>query len=309
MRDWQKVEEVGSARAIRFTGVLLRVLPHALLVLLAYPASLFYYIFSPKARHSLSTYIENYRKATGKKLHVYPFFLAFSITLVEKGESWAGKLSADNSVISGDGVESLRSKLSEGQGAVMIFSHLGSSEEMRALSREFEKGALGKELPLVSVVDFKVSDKFSSMLKTLNPEASMNLMSIHDMDVSSIERMSGVIADGGLVAIAGDRSASRNFSLEFLGKEADFPYGAFYIPALLDAPVYFLHCVRKKTFGFRKQYAIDIKKCSAVQEGSTRKARQDYARRIAADYAVNLENMCRRYPYQWYNFFDFWSRG
>ena len=309
MREWQKVEEVGSVWVIKLTGVLLRVLPHCLLVLLSYPVSFFYYLFAPKARRSLKSYIRNYRRVTGKRLFTYPFFLAFSMTLVEKGESWAGKLSAKKSVFSGDGVADFQRTLSEGKGAVMIFSHLGSSEEMRALSSEFEKETLGKELPLVSVVDFKVADKFNTMLKTLNPNVSLNLMSIHDMDVSSIDAMSEAIAKGGLVAIAGDRSASRNITLSFLGEDACFPYGAFYIPALLDAPVYFLHCVRKKTFGFKRRYVVDIKKCSAKLEGGTRKARKAYAERIAEEYALNLENMCRRYPYQWYNFFDFWSHG
>ena len=308
MRDWQKNEEIGSAWVIKLTGVLLRFLPHAILVLLAYPVSFFYYLAAPKARRSLRTYIENFHAHTGRRLHVYPFFLSFSITLVEKGESWAGRVSTSKLQYSGD-TEAFLKRVRNREGMVMLMSHLGSAEEFRALKAQLEKETVGGEIPGLSVVDFEVSDKFVSMLKSLNPKVTDDLLSIRTMDVSSIERMSDVAGKGGLVAIAGDRSASRNFLESFFGKDAAFPYGSFYIPALLGIPVYFMHCVRKNTFGFRKSYVLDIKEPESRVKGDSRKARQEYAKELCREYARNLEELCLRYPYQWYNFFDFWSLG
>ena len=36
--------------------------------------------------------------------------------------------------------------------------------------------------------------------------------------------------------------------------------------------------------------------------------RQEYIDEIMLKYSAHLEQICLAYPYQWYNFFDFWKK-
>jgi predicted LPLAT superfamily acyltransferase len=41
--------------------------------------------------------------------------------------------------------------------------------------------------------------------------------------------------------------------------------------------------------------------------GVERRDREEAIRRAVVRYAARLESYCREYPYNWFNFFDFWA--
>jgi predicted LPLAT superfamily acyltransferase len=43
--------------------------------------------------------------------------------------------------------------------------------------------------------------------------------------------------------------------------------------------------------------------------GLRREEREDAIRAGVVRYARRLESYCREYPYNWFNFFDFWGGG
>ncbi len=307
MKRWQ-TEEVGGAWVFILMGILFRILPHFLLVLIAYPVSLVYFILGKKARLGLRSYHENIRKLTGKRMSPYLHFLSFSITIVEKAESWIGKIRYEHLHFNGDDVDVFNRMLIEGQGVIALVSHVGSSELLRALSSSLAKERVGHQIPITCIVDFEVTDRFNSMINRLNRDSKLNLMSTRNMDLGSIERLQKTISDGGIVIIAADRPSERNLRLEFLSQVAEFPYGAFFLASAIDAPSFFVHLVRRKDFGIRRCYDVFVERNGNVPSGEGRSQRREFAERSARSYVSNLEKNCLRHPYQWYNFFEFWRR-
>lgn len=305
MKRWQ-TEEVGGAWVFVLMSFLFRILPHFLLVLIAYPVSLFYFLFGAKARQGLKSYHEHIQSITGRKLNPYLHFLSFSITLVEKAESWIGKIGYRHLNFTDDDVDLFNESLIKGQGVIALVSHVGSSELLRALSAELAKERVGHQIPITCIVEFEVTDKFNSMINKLNKDSTLNLMSTRSLDIGSIERLQKTVSDGGIIIIAADRPSARNLELEFLGSKAEFPYGAFYLASLIDAPTFFVHLVRRRDFGIRRCYDVFVRKNSTAIAGDGRKDRRLYAERTAQGFVENLEENCLRHPYQWYNFFEFW---
>lgn len=91
-QSWQQETSVGSSLALTVMLALIRVLPHIVLVLIAVPVSFFYFIAAGKARKAMREYLDRIELITGRRFNTWKSFLAFSITLIEKCEGWAGKI-------------------------------------------------------------------------------------------------------------------------------------------------------------------------------------------------------------------------
>jgi predicted LPLAT superfamily acyltransferase len=161
------------------------------------------------------------------------------------------------------------------------------------------------------IADFSVSASFNRMLERLNPSSMMHLVSANDINPGTIIDLSERIARGELVVTAGDRTSSRTqnkyIAIPFLGETAPFPYGSFFLAALLNAPTYFVFALRQKDISLSPEYDIHVHK-THVDFDCPRKEREERIQELAENFAKTLESYCKQYPYQWYNFFDFWAK-
>ena len=110
--------------------------------------------------------------------------------------------------------------------------------------------------------------------------------------------------------ITGDRTSARSRSRiireKFLGKEADFPYGVFVLALLLKAPVYYVFGLRTKTVSLKPRYNLFVEK-SKINFDSNRSERNEKIHALCREFVEKLQNYCVQFPYQWYNFYNFWK--
>ena len=111
------------------------------------------------------------------------------------------------------------------------------------------------------------------------------------------------IQEGEVLVVTGDRGVDDRDSVKvpFLGEAAPFPQGPFIIASLLDCPVYFLFCSKNKN-----TYEVYLEKISETLSFD-RKQRAVQLKNIVSLFAAALEKLCVKYPYQWFNFYDFWQ--
>ena len=76
---------------------------------------------------------------------------------------------------------------------------------------------------------------------------------------------------------------------------ARFPAGPFAIASKFDVPVVFVYAL-KETANHYHLYCTAPKVYKNKQE------------EMMDDYVSNLERMTRKYPEQWFNYFDFWKK-
>ena len=306
---WSNQHEKGKLWMRKFTLFCIKVLPGIIVRILAVPIGFFFWLVSGPERKAIVKYLKKARP--GKKPHTLPLFLAFSITIIEKVESWAGKIKLGKIHFQKDDINRIWNELEEGKGALLICSHLGNMEMLRAIA-DFGDIGVSRKVPVISIVDFKVTAGFNKMIEDANGSSMHNIISAYDIGPDTMLMLQSHVAKGGIVVIAGDRSSTdtpdRNFDIEFLGSQAQFPQGPFIIASLLDCPVYYVFAAREKALSVSAEYNMHIHRTSVTFAGS-RAEKKAQTRQMAEEFVRYLEKYCNKYPLQWYNFYEYWEKG
>jgi len=305
---WSKIKEVSESKsAFSLLLFLVKHLPFSFLRFLAYPISFFYYLFAKDARNASKIYIKHILPFTKKRsLSSYKHFVSFSITLLEKVRAWSGRSEDVEKDFGGD-LGDLHERLKNKEGVLFICSHLGNSEKLRALA-ELDEAGTEEKISLISIVDFAVTANFNLMLEKLNPRAMINTISADNIGPDTIIMLSDKLKTGSLIVIAGDRvsaNSQKTIDLPFLGSTAPFPFGPFYLAALLNTNSYFVFGLRAFD-KFSAPYKMFVHKIN-MDFNCPRAERIEKTKLLAGVFVKYLEQYVTEYPYQWYNFFDFWK--
>lgn len=306
-------EAIKTNRPLKIILLLLKHLPGWLVRTVIYPVSFFYYIFSSRARDESYRYQKQLKEFTNgespKKIRAYRQILSFALCIMEKMQGWLGQIDYNTVEVQDDDITTLVNQLKERKGALLIASHHGNIELMRSLSGYCSE-LVGLEVPIVVVMEVATTEQFAKTLKEINCEVSHNVINAADIGPDTIVYLMEQIEKGGLVIIAGDRTSAHSrdkvIIQDFLGKPAPFPYGTFLIPFLLKCPVYYMFGLRSKTSVFNPKQRLYLEK-SLVNTDCSRGEREDNIKALCAEFSGKLEKYTKMYPYQWYNFHNFWN--
>jgi len=118
-------------------------------------------------------------------------------------------------------------------------------------------------------------------------------------DLSHMITMSYALSDGQIVSIAADRvfGSAKSLECDFLGHKAVFPLGPFALACQRNVPIIAAFVVKTSTKG----YKVIIREVKCEQSLS----RKEKMEALVKDYVHTLEGIAKQYPYQWFNFFEF----
>ena len=193
------------------------------------------------------------------------------------------------------GRENILPLVEAGQGIFLMGAHLGSFEVLRAI---------GRELPGLRVAMVMHEDgvqKINAVLAAINPAASQDVIGLGRID--SMLRLYDSLQAGMLVGMLPDRTLGDEAMtpVQLLGSPAALPIGPFRMAAMLRRPVVFMTGLHQG--GNRYEVNFDtLADFSAIAPGQRNTAVQAAITR----YAALLERYCRRAPYNWFNFYDYW---
>ena len=320
-RHWSRLNEQAAGYwQLKFVLFLFFIFPVTVLRIIAFPVGFFYFLFSKRARTESKRYLQKIApllddpkmsKRCGSFFGPLRHIVSFSLSLIEKLQSWGGKYPLKNIHFQDDDIAELMRELEDGKGTVLVFSHLGNSELLRGLLN-LGKTGVSRQIPVTAVMDKKVNAHFTRMLNELNPRSGMDIIGADEIGPQTAVLFEEKLASGEMVVIAGDitaaKSDSKDLTIPFLGKEAPFPRGVFYLAAMMKAPVYFVFSLRRKDLSLNPEYDMYVHKYPLSFDCS-RKERAEKSSQMAHSFASYLEGYCKEQPFQWYNFFDFWQEG
>ncbi|MCR4631703.1 MAG: hypothetical protein K5786_08725 [Treponema sp.] len=309
-----EAEAIRSNKPLKLLLFLFKIMPTFLVHLLCYPVSFFYFLCSGNARAAARQYQKQLREFSGGKVPAvisgYHQILNFSLCVLEKMEGWLGKVKFSRISYQDDDIQELLERLRRGESAFLITSHLGNMELMRSL-QEYNTQLCGREVPVVIIMNMSVSAQFTQTLKELNPHFSMNVVDADNIGPDSMIYLQEEAEKGALIVVAADRTSAQNRNKvimnPFLGKPAPFPYGVFLITALMKLPLYYMFGMRSHLSIFNPKYNVHIEK-SQVDFNCPRSEREKQIENCCGEFVSKLEKFCMMYPYQWYNFFNFWNQ-
>lgn len=254
----------------------------------------YFLLFAPASRHASSNYL---RRALGRPPHwrdLYRHFFTFAATIHDRVYLVNRRFDMFDFEVHGE--DTLRRLLATGKGLFLMGAHLGSFEVIRAIGRR------DTDLRIAMVMHEDNAQKINAMLAAINPEAVQDIIGLGHID--SMLKVRERLNEGGVVGMLADRTPGNDilYPVQILGTNANLPSGPFRMAALLRRPVVFMTGL----YLGGNRYAIHfdpLADFSAVAHGQ-----RDAALEVAITrYAALLDQYCRKAPYNWFNFFDFWQ--
>jgi len=121
-------------------------------------------------------------------------------------------------------------------------------------------------------------------------------------DMSHLFIINQAFADGEILVVPCDRTfgSDKTVECDFIGGKADFPVGAFALAQQFDLPVLVMFVVKIST----STYRIHIRPIRVADDTDKHKRIEAMTR----SFASNLEDIVKKYPEQWFNYYNFWKR-
>jgi predicted LPLAT superfamily acyltransferase len=226
-----------------------------------------------------------------------------SIINIYKNYYWFGQTIIDKIVLMSamknpfrfdfEGEDYLREMVAQNKGGLLLSAHVGNWEIAGHLLQR-----LGTEMHIV-MYDGE-AQQIKAYLETITEKHSAKIILIKE-DLSHIYAIQEALGKNAFVCMHADRFLEGNKTLteSFLNKTARFPAGPFLLARTFQIPVSFVFAMKDRSFNYHF-YASPPKIYHGIKEHAIRE--------MISAYCINMENIVRKYPLQWYNYYDFWNQ-
>jgi predicted LPLAT superfamily acyltransferase len=191
----------------------------------------------------------------------------------------------------------IKAMISDKTGGILVNAHIGSWEIAGQLLEDY-----GGKICILMFDEEKESVKrYMSTVETENP---VRIIPIKE-DGSHMMQISEILREKGILVMHGDRfrEGVDTITHTFLGKQAKFPSGPYHLAAKFGVPVSFATAFREKN----RHYRFYAMKPVYIDYPGNIKARKKEICEKSKLYIEDLEKMVRKYPLQWFNYYDFWA--
>ncbi|WP_299439070.1 lipid A biosynthesis acyltransferase [uncultured Aquimarina sp.] len=253
-----------------------------------------YYLVFSFSTTKTSYYFYNKRlkqSAFKSVLSVYKNYFVFGQTLIDRTAISFGL--KDKFTFTHDGREKMQRILNEGDGGIIFSAHVGSFNIARYFFDDFDMTNTGVNL----LVTDQENEQIKEYVGAVSSGTAMKYIIIKD-DMSHIFQMNDAISNGEVIIFAADRYVEGVKFLEhdFLGKSVKFPSGPYKLAARKKKPILFMYIMK----GSGKKYNLYAREPKFL-ETSIKPSH------VLKEYVRNTEIMVKKYPLQWFNYFDYWD--
>lgn len=120
-------------------------------------------------------------------------------------------------------------------------------------------------------------------------------------DLSHLFILNSALDNGDIVSMMADRiyGSQKSVECQFFSHKSPFPAGPFAIAVQKNAPVLAVFVMKEGM----KKYHIFIQRVT----WDTSLGKREQISQLAQNFVSMIEEMLRKYPTQWYNYYDFWK--
>ncbi|WP_370299502.1 lipid A biosynthesis acyltransferase [Abyssibacter sp.] len=228
-------------------------------------------------------------------------FFYFAATILDRLYFYAGRTAAFDVRV--DGAELFDPILESGRGALLLSAHFGSFDAMRVAAEQREDA-----FSLRILMDLSHSEALNKALRAVNPAF---LDAIIDSSQAANElglRIREAVAEGDVVGLMADRVNSaqeRSVDCRLFDRAVRVPATPWLLAAVLRVPVILGLC----TYEGANRYRVSFELLHPGGEAIGSRQRMDFVQLQAQGYLDRIEAHARRNPYNWFNFYPYWSRA
>jgi predicted LPLAT superfamily acyltransferase len=291
---WAALPERGTPASLRSIAWIALHIGRLAARLLLYPITFYFLVTAHTARQISCEYLEHLRHRSPRWWHLFRHFYCFAATILDRIYLLKGQFERFDVTIHGNEIP--HRQIENGKGCILLGSHLGSFEVLRAI------GVTQQDFPLKVLMDTAHNQNITRFLDALNPKIASTVIVPDRTD--TLLKVKEALDAGFVIGMLGDRVASgdKTTQCQFLGAPATFPAG----PSLLAS---IMHCPVILFFGLYRggnRYEIYFEHF-ADEIILNRERRAEDIQHWTQRYAERLEHYARLAPYNWFNFYPFWD--
>jgi len=253
----------------------------------------YYLIFSFKSsKHTFNYFHKRHGYGTVKSVYkVYQNYNLLGQSIIDKVVVMAGienKLTFEM-----DGINNLHQIAAQKKGGLLLTAHIGNWEAASHLLTEIDSR--------INIVTFDGEDSgIKQYLESVTGKSRINFIHIKE-DMSHIFEISEAFLENELVCMPADRflEGAKTVAVNFLGEKANFPQGPFLLACKFKVPVTFVYGMKESTWHYHF-FSSKIKDYSDLEM-------EEASRHILQDFVDYMESKVKKYPEQWYNYYNFWQ--
>ena len=292
-RDWTEKKERSNPATLRLICWIALHTSRFFARFFLYPITLYFYLTSAQVRSASQNYLRRISGLTGNPWQIAKHIFCFSATILDRVYFLTDQFHRFEIKI--HGIEHIEAQLASGKGCILLGAHLGSFELLRAL-------AVQNKMPFKILMYQDHNAMITKIFNSLNPEIAKSVINLAN-DNAMLE-MNERLNSGDMVGMLGDRyiEKDKRLNCQLLGDTVEFPAGPMTLATITKVPVIFfcgVYCGKNK-------YKIYIEKITEATQLSRGK-RDDYVRKTTQKYVELIEYYLKKYPYNWFNFYDFWQ--
>lgn len=278
----------GSKWSVQLAFQVYHLLGYKFLYYLLYPITFFYFLVAKNAKEPLKTYYKNLGLEFTTRVY-YTHLRIFAICFVDR---FASKINPENYTFDYEDLKTPKDILNSG--CILIHSHFGGWAASSNGAHVDNK--------INIVMQEAMLDGIRELEQTLEMKSQLHVIDLAQGTIAVSIQIANALMNEEVVAVMADRAANKKAkeAALFLDKEANFNKNPFQIAYKTDKPMlaYFIIWagIQKYKVEYLEIYLDKEKKeAEAVEEALNK-------------YVHKLEEVVKRYPQQWFNFYDFWEK-
>lgn len=294
--QWRGRNERGSAGAIRLMIWLALHVGRPVCRALQVPICAYFFVTAPSTRRASQQFLTRALGRAATWRDTFTHLMVFSTTLLDRVYLLHGHSQQLSIKVSNEAA--LQQAMAAGRGCLLLGSHLGSFEMLGVV------GCMNEQLTINVVMHV---DDDGTRLRQLIDDANTSppYKVIPLGRPGSMLRVKECLERGEIVGILADRVYAEEATqrLSFLGHPARFSLGPTRLARITGAPAVAVFGL----FGGGRQYEI-VFEALVQNEAASPAMTADGAVADAGllAYVDCLERHARQWPYNWFNFFDYW---
>jgi predicted LPLAT superfamily acyltransferase len=183
-------------------------------------------------------------------------------------------------------------------GGILISGHIGNWEVGGQVLDFMEKK--------INVLVFDAENQaIKNYMSEVLTDRIVSFIPIGD-DFTHLMEMKRVLANKEIIAMHGDRfiGGNKTIMIDFLGELASFPLGPWLLASYFRVPVSYVFAIKESRNSYRF-FATPIKMVPFTRNPARR---EEILIDSIKEYVGELEKVVRKYPLQWYNYYNFWKK-
>jgi predicted LPLAT superfamily acyltransferase len=293
-QDWTTRSERGALPLIKLGVWLALKLGRKAARVFLYPICVYFLISSAHAARSSRQYLTCALGRRAGLADVFRHYLTFGACVLDRVFLLNEQIEEFEIRIHGE--ELVRDIQQDGNGCMLFGAHFGSFEVARAFGRR------ERNVPISLLMYEENARKIRASLAAINPSLATEVIGLGRLD--SLITVADRLSRGHFIGVLADRNVEGKdlVRYDFLGASAAFPLGPFRVAQLLRRPVVLMVGIYRGG----RTYEIFFEPLAEASAARSRDAGA-WIDETMRRYVARLEYHCRAAPYNWFNFYDFWT--